>query len=133
MRPKRRGEGCELSQCGLLDDYGNDGAILCQMRRNGQQQRTRARDNHPLAGDRITALHQSLQAASTEDTRQRPPWKRQKPFSSPGGQNQLVEAELFYETAGTRLLRGLQGSRGLGAEHAAASEHLGSGPPKPFP
>jgi hypothetical protein len=102
------------------------------MRCNCKQQRARARHNYSLAPDGKAALHQSLQSASPEDSRQRPSWKREKPFPSPGGQNQLFEVKLFHEGAVTSLVRGLHSSRCLGAEHAAASEHLGSGPPKPF-
>ena len=74
------------------------------MCRNCKQQRTSARHNHPLACDGITALYQRLQTTSTEDSRQRPPWKRQKPFPGSGRQNQLFEAELFYEAAGICLV-----------------------------
>src|SRR5450432_1231924 len=100
MRPKRRGEACELPQRRLLHNTGNDRAIMCQMRRNGKQQRTSSSNNYPLSLDGITALHQSLQAASTEDSWQSPSWKREKPFPRSGGQNQLFETELLHERAG---------------------------------
>src|SRR5580658_6453517 len=63
------------------------------MRRNSEQQRSRAGDRHSLATNLIAASHECLQAASAKHSRQSPTRKWQKTFTCPRSKDELFKGE----------------------------------------
>ena len=78
----------------LLTDDRNFRAMLAQISRDRQQQRTRSGNDHALAANWQTGLDHRLQASRSHHIRQRPARKRQKPLPRPRRHNQIRVAKL---------------------------------------
>ncbi len=89
---EKHAKPCQAAPRCLLANYRNLSAVLAQICRDRQQQRSATRNDDALAAHWETAFDHRLQATRTHHIGQGPARKRQKPFAGPGCQHQILVA-----------------------------------------